>query len=228
MQTYYYNQQAAEEEFRHALDLNPNYGRVCNSYGAYLACMGRLDEAVAEIGRAQELNPLALEVNNCAAVIFNCVNEFDKSVEACETMFRIDHNFLPAYQDLAEAYLEKSRFDDAVEVLQKALLISKGAAPVKARLGFAYARAGKTEKAREVLHELEVDSTQKYVTPIAFAIVHCGLGEKDESIKWLEKGCEERAGGVLSIKARPMWAALRSEPAFTRLLGRMGLSEPLQ
>ncbi len=99
---------------------------------------------------------------------------------------------------------------------------------MKARLGFAYARAGKTEKAREVLHELEVDSTQKYVTPIAFAIVHCGLGEKDESIKWLEKGCEERAGGVLSIKARPMWAALRSEPAFTRLLGRMGLSEPLQ
>ncbi|HLQ06852.1 MAG TPA: alpha/beta fold hydrolase, partial [Nitrososphaerales archaeon] len=226
MQTYYYNQPAAEEEFRHALSLNPNYGRVCNSYGAYLACMGRLDEAVAEIGRAQELNPLALEVNNCAAVIFNCVNEFDKSVEACETMLRIDANFLPAYQDLAEAYLEKSRFDDAVEVLQKALQISNGASPVKARLGFAYARAGTPEKARALLHELEKDSTQKYVSPIAFAIVHCGLGEKEESIKWLERGCEERAGGVLSIKARPMWAALRSEPAFTRLLGRMGLSQP--
>jgi len=226
MQNYHYNQQAAEEEFRHALDLNPNYGRVCNSYGAYLACMGRLDEAVAEIGRAQELNPLALEVNNCAAVIFNCVNEFDKSVEACETMLRIDENFLPAYQDLAEAYLERSRFDDAVEVLQKALQISKGAAPVKARLGFAYARAGRIEAARGVLQELEEDSRQRYVTPVAFAIVHCGLGEKDESIKWLERACEERAGGVLSVKVRPMWAALRSEPAFTRLLGRMGLNQP--
>jgi len=228
MQTYYYNQPAAEGEFKRALDLNPNYGRVCNSYGAYLAFMGRLDEAVAEIGRAQELNPLALEVNNCAAVIFNCVNEFEKSVEACEKMLRVDHNFLPAYQDLAEAYLEKSRFDDAVEVLQKALIISKGGAPVKARLGFAYARAGKTDKARGILHELQTDSTQKYVTPIAFAIVHCGLGEKDESIRWLEKACEERAGGVLSVKVRPMWATLRSEPGFTRLLGRMGLSEPAQ
>jgi class 3 adenylate cyclase/TolB-like protein/Tfp pilus assembly protein PilF len=226
MQSYHYDQRAAEEEFRRALELNPNYGRVCNSYGAYLACMGRLDEAVAEIGRAQELNPLALEVNSCAAVIFNCANQFDKSVEACEKMLRIDENFLPAYQDLAEAYLEKSRFDDAVQVLQKASTISRGAAPVKARLGFAYARAGRTEEARALLRELEEDSRQRYVSPVAFAIVHCGLGEKEESIRWLEKACEERAGGVLSVKVRPMWATLRSEAAFGRLLGKMGL-EPI-
>jgi TolB-like protein/Tfp pilus assembly protein PilF len=223
MQNYYYDQKAAEVAFRHALDLNPNYGRVCNSYGAYLACMGRLNEAVNEIGRAQELNPLALEVNNCAAVIFNCVNEFDKSVEACEKMLRVDENFLPAYQDLAEAYLERSRFEDAVEVLRKALEISKGAAAVKARLGFAYARSGKTEEARGILRELEEDSKQKYVSPIAFAIVYCGLGEKSESITYLQKACEERAGGVISVKVRPMWASLRSEPAFSQLLARMGL-----
>jgi TolB-like protein/Tfp pilus assembly protein PilF len=223
LQTYHYDQDAAEEEFMRALDLNPNYGRVCNSYGAYLACIGRLDQAVKEIGRAQELNPLALEVNNCAAVIFNCVNEFEKSVEACEKMLRIDEHFLPAYMGLAEAYFEKSRFKDAVDVLKKALDISNGAAPVKARLGFAYARAGQMDDAREVLRELEEISKEKYVTPIAFAIVHCGLGEKDESIEWLEKACEERAGGVLSVKVRPMWATLRGEPDFDRLLNRMGL-----
>jgi TolB-like protein/pimeloyl-ACP methyl ester carboxylesterase/Tfp pilus assembly protein PilF len=223
MQTYYYDQQAAEEEFRRALDLNPNYGRVCNSYGAYLACMGRLDEAVAEIGRAQELNPLALEVNSCAAVIFNCVNEFDKSVEACEKMLRIDENFFPAYQFLAEAYIEKAKFEEAIEVLRKALTISKGAAPVKARLGFTYARAGRTEEATNILRELEEDSKQKYVSPVAFAIVQCGLGDSRNAIKWLERACEERAGGVLSIKARPLWATLRSEPAFNRLLSKMGL-----
>src|SRR2546426_721849 len=31
MESYYYDQGAAEAEFRRALDLNPNYGRVCNS-----------------------------------------------------------------------------------------------------------------------------------------------------------------------------------------------------
>jgi len=223
MQTYYYDQPAAEKEFKRALDLNPNYGRVCNSYGAYLACMGRLDEAVTEIGRAQELNPLALEVNNCAAVIFNCVNEFDKSVEACEKMLRVDENFLPAYQDLAEAYLAKSRFEDAIRILQKALTISGGAAPVKARLGFAYARAGRERESRALLRELEEDSKSRYVSPVSFAIIHCGQGEKEESIRWLERACDERAGGVLSVKVRPMWETLRSETGFNRLLSKMGL-----
>src|SRR5256712_7406847 len=78
MESYCCVQGAAEEEFRHALDLNPNYGRVCNSYGAHLACTRRLDEAIAEIGRARSLNPLALEVNDCAAVIFNCSNQSHK------------------------------------------------------------------------------------------------------------------------------------------------------
>jgi TolB-like protein/Tfp pilus assembly protein PilF len=225
-ESYFYDQPGAEEEFRRALSLNPNYGRVCNSYGAHLACMGRMDEAIAEIGRAQELNPLALEVYDCAAVIFNCANQFDRSLEACERMFKIDQNYFPAYQDLAEAYLEKARYDDAIEVLRKAVTMSKGTATVKARLGFAYARAGRSEEARTVLRELVEDSKQKYVSPVAFAIINCGLDNKNEAIKWLEKACDERAGGLLSVKVRPMWASLRSEPAFAQLVNRLGLNSP--
>jgi Tfp pilus assembly protein PilF len=223
-ESYYYDQPAAEEEFRRALSLNPNYGRVCNSYGAHLACMGRMDEAVAEIGRAQELNPLALEVNDCAAVIFNCTNQFDKSLEACERMFRIDENYFPAYSDLAEAYLEKARYEDATEVLRKAVAISKGAATVKARLGYACARSGKMQEARAMLHELEEDSKRKYVSPVAFAIINCGLNNKNEAIRWLEKAFDEHAGGLLSVKVRPMWANLRPEPGFAQLVNRLGLN----
>ncbi len=225
MTTYYYDQAAAEKEFERALDLNPNYGKVCNSYGVYLACVGRLDEAVAEIARAQELNPLALDVNSCAATIFNCANDFDKSVEACERMFKIDKDFLPAYRNLAEAYYQKSRYEDAIKVLQKAASLSRGAVLVKAHLGFACARLERTEEARALLKELQEESKRKYVPPIAFALVHCGLHEKAEAIRWLGKAYEERAGSaVLSVNVRPMWASLRSESAFTHLLEKMGLT----
>src|SRR5208337_56126 len=37
MKSYYYDQSAADAEFRRAMDLNPSYGKVCNSYGVYLA-----------------------------------------------------------------------------------------------------------------------------------------------------------------------------------------------
>jgi len=224
LEEYYFDQPGAEKEFKRAIALNPNYGRVCHSYGAHLACMGRLDEAIAEIDRAQELNPLALEVNDCAAVIFNCANQFEKSVDACERMFRIDENYLPAHQDLAEVYLEKLRFNDAIEVLRKAVTMSRGAATAKGRLGFAYARAGREAEARMMLHELELDSKERYVSPVAFAVVHCGLGDKQRAIEWLERACEERAGGLLSIKMRPLWANLRSEPGFKQVVDKMGLN----
>src|SRR5437867_1235482 len=224
MEAYYYDQGAAEEEFRRALELNPNYGRVCNSYGAHLACTGRLDEAIAEIGRARSLNPLALEVNDCAAVIFNCANQFDKSLEACEKMFKIDESFFPAYQDLAEAYIEKSRYDEAIEVLQKAMALSKGASTIKGRLGFAYARAGRSAEARAILREMEEDSKHKYVSPVALAIVNCGLGENQSAIRWLETAREQRAGGLLSLKIRPLWASLRAEPGFTEVVKSLGLA----
>src|SRR2546425_3824530 len=224
MESYYYDQGAAEEEFRRALELNPNYGRVCNSYGAHLACTGRLDEAIAEIGRARSLNPLALEVNDCAAVIFNCANQFDKSLEACEKMFKIDESFFPAYQDLAEAYIEKSRYDEAIEVLQKAMALSKGASTIRGRLGFAYARAGRSAEARAILREMEEDSKHKYVSPVALAIVNCGLGENQSAIRWLETAREQRAEGLLSLKIRPLWASLRAEPGFTEVVKSLGLA----
>ena len=224
LEEYYFDQAGAEREFKRALSLNPNFGRVCQSYGAHLACVGRLDEAVKEIGRAQELNPLALEVNECAAVIFNCVNQTDRSLEFCERMLETDQNYFPAYEKIAEAYIEKSMLDDAIEALHKSIAISNGAATVKGRLGFAYGCAGRNDEARKILRGLEEDSKKSYVSPIAIALVHCGLGEKDQAIKWLEKACEEHAGGVTTIKVRPMWASLRSEPRFIKLLDKMGLN----
>lgn len=223
LEEYYLDLPTAEKEFNVALSLNPNYGRVCRSYGAHLACMGRLDEAIVEIRRAQELNPLAQDVNDCAAVIYNCANRHDEAVDTCRRMLELDKNHFPALQDLAEAYLNRSMFNEAIEVLQKALAISKEAPTVKGRLGYAYARSGRRSLARRILQELLDDSKRKYVTPIAIALVYCGLGDNDETLKWLDKAYEERAGGLLSLRVRPMWASLRPDPRFSELLQRLGL-----
>ncbi len=225
MGEYFFDQTAAEKEFKLALNLNPNYGKVCHSYGVHLACMGRLDEAITEIERAYELNPLALDVNNCAAAKFCDANQFDKSVMFCEKMFRIDENFVPAHQRLAEAYLQQSRIDDAIDVLKKAVTLSNGQALVRAKLGFAFARAGKPQESRKILTELEEESRNKYVSPVAIALVHCGLGEKEKAISYLEKAREEHAGGIVAVNVVKFWASLRPEPAFNKLVSSIGLNE---
>src|SRR5262249_2952541 len=53
----------AEREFQRALELNPNYATAHHWYHEYLTAMGRFEEGLAEILRAQELDPLSLIIN---------------------------------------------------------------------------------------------------------------------------------------------------------------------
>ena len=48
-----------EREFKRAIELNPNYATAHHWYSEYLLTMGRNEEAIAEIKRAQELDPLS-------------------------------------------------------------------------------------------------------------------------------------------------------------------------
>jgi tetratricopeptide (TPR) repeat protein len=53
----------AEVDFKRAIELNPNYPTAHHWYSRWLLSVGRLDEALAEIKRAQELDPTSLIIN---------------------------------------------------------------------------------------------------------------------------------------------------------------------
>lgn len=60
---YDWDWQAAESEFRRAIDLNPNYATAHHWYHEYLIARGRFEEQMAEILHAQELDPVSLIIN---------------------------------------------------------------------------------------------------------------------------------------------------------------------
>jgi hypothetical protein len=67
-----------------------------------------------------------------------------------------------------------------------------------------------------------IASHERYVTPQDFAVVHLGLGEKDQVFAWLEKAYEDRAfefGGFSGL----LFDQLRDDPRFQDLLRRMRL-----
>ncbi len=58
--TYYdWDWASAEQEFQRSLQLNPNDAAVRHRYSRYLSTVGRIDDALREIRRAQELDPLS-------------------------------------------------------------------------------------------------------------------------------------------------------------------------
>src|SRR5439155_26837519 len=111
---------------------------------------------------------------------------------------------VPAYQDLAEAYIEKSRYDEAIEVLQKAMALSKGASTIKGRLGFAYARAGRSAQARASRREMEEDSKHKYVSPVALAIIKLRPGGEPECDSLARDGPRAASGRPSLLENPPV------------------------
>ncbi len=61
---------AAEKEFQRALELKPNYATAHQWYGEYFMLMGRFEESLAEMRRAQDLDPLSLIINTAVGYAF--------------------------------------------------------------------------------------------------------------------------------------------------------------
>ena len=59
-QIYDWDWQAAEQQYRRAIQLDPNYATAHHWYAELLAYRGRFDEAFARIERARQLDPLSL------------------------------------------------------------------------------------------------------------------------------------------------------------------------
>lgn len=89
-------------------------------------------------------------------------------------------------------------------------------------LGQACALAGREGDARRLLQELTQLSQQRYVPCTAVAIIHLGLAEIEQALRWLERGCAQHELPVSGLKVHPVYDPLRTEPAFQSLLERIG------
>ncbi|MCA1638214.1 MAG: protein kinase [Acidobacteria bacterium] len=70
---YDWNFPEAEKEFRRAIELNPNDATTRQWHSGNLLVLGRNDEAIAEMKRAQELDPLSLIISAELGFIYICI-----------------------------------------------------------------------------------------------------------------------------------------------------------
>ena len=219
-----WNWAAAQKEFREAIRLNPNYAPARLHYAVHLAEMGRLDEALAEVKRAQELDPLSLIINTDLGTILYYAHHDDGAVSQLNSTLEMDPNFLPARFALADAYQHQGRYPEAVENYLEAGNLFGYSPEVLATLRQAFASSGWTGFLHAWLKLLLAQSRTDYVAPYAVAEVYAHLGARDEVFPWLEKAYEERSSEILSIKVDPNFEGLRNDPRFQNLLRRLGLS----
>jgi TolB-like protein/DNA-binding winged helix-turn-helix (wHTH) protein/Tfp pilus assembly protein PilF len=210
------------KEFRRAIELNPGYATAHHWYSWHLALLGRYDEALVEMRKAETLDPLSLVINADLAELLILAHSYDESIQQSRKTIEMDPNFALAHNQLAQAYLQKHMTDEAVTELREAVQLSGGSPTCIANLARAYATSGKTSEASKLLRDLMKRSSPNYSYASEIAMIYASLGDTNQAMNWLEKGYDERFNpGVL---LRPGFDPLRSDPRFENLERRVGLN----
>ncbi|HEX6622374.1 MAG TPA: tetratricopeptide repeat protein, partial [Pyrinomonadaceae bacterium] len=220
---YDWNWKEAEEHFKRAVQLNPDYATAHQWYSAMLAAAGRFDESHAEARRAHELEPFSLTINSDLGRHLYYAGRYDEALAAHRKSLEMDRNFARAHAEIGYVLVQLKRHPEAVAEFQQSLGLDKDSISALAGLGHAHALSGDAKQAREVLAQLKELSGRRYVSPYYLAVVHAGLGEKEQALEHLEKASQERFNWLAFLKVEPQFAALRTEPRFAALVQRIGL-----
>ena len=213
----------AEREFKHAINLDPNYAVAHFWYSECLAAMGRLDEAVALATRALDLDPFSLMVKAGVGWIYFLARHYQAAIEQERRTLEMDPNCTSAHYYLGLAYAQEARYSEAMEELQKAQSLS-GCPEALGALGHACAVSGKRGRAMSILGRLEQLAEQRYVSPYGRALIHTGLGQTDQAFAWLKRASDERGQGghgLIHLKVDPRLDSLRSDPRYRNLVRRI-------
>ena len=217
----------AERRFRRAIELDPKYPTAHHWYAYYLAAMGRLDEALAEIRRAQELDPLSLIINTDLGQILHFARRDDEAIEQLRRTIEMDRSFVMARHRLAEVYERTGRFEDATAEFHTAYAGYRTELRQMATVGHVYAVSGNQSEARRILALIaQAPRGEKaLVSRHNIALIHAGLGEKEQAFAWLEKALAEKDVELILLKVNPLFDSLRDDPRFQNLLRRMNLTQ---
>lgn len=213
----------AEKEFRHSIELNPDYATAHQWYGWYLITVGSYDGAEKEFERARQIEPLSLYTNVTVGAAFFYSKQYDKAAAQLKRVVEMDPSFSIAHGWLARTYEQTGRFDEAISEAQKGIKIGGGTAAQQAALGYAYSVSGKQAEARRVLAELQHPSKDRYISPYSLANIYAGLGQKDRAFEWLEKALKDRDNSMVFLAVDQRLESLHSDPRFAELVKKVGI-----
>jgi len=218
---YDWDWKGAEQEFVHAIQLNPNYAPAHHFFADYLKALGRFNEALSEIEKARELDPLSLAINIGVGHVLYLSQQYDRAIEEYKRAVELDPSFMATHVWFGRPYLEKRMFAEAIAELETAVRLSGESTIALAMLGHGLASAGRREEAMQILEKLKDRSESQYVPSYWIAVIYNGLKDKAQVLTWLRKALEERSSWLVWSNVEPRFAWLRDDPDFASLMSAM-------
>jgi len=216
---YRFERETAVSYLEKAIEINPNYVGAYEKLAWIRLFEGDLDEAVRLFNKVAELDPLSTK--NIANTAFShyYFHQYEKGIKILDEAL----NDLPSDNMLlfmkATLLTGLERYDEAIELFnQRSVAIN-----TNWMTGYSYGMVGNIEEAERILnYQLEKNKTA-FVPPYMIATIYMGLGDKENTLSWLEKDYETGGLGLFfwGLKRDVKFDPIRNEPRFKALLEKI-------
>jgi serine/threonine protein kinase/tetratricopeptide (TPR) repeat protein len=216
----------AEKELKRAMELGPpdNSWAAPDDLNSFLLeALGRTDEAIAAMKKAQRPDPLAVGLAADLANAYYLAREYDLALAEARRGLELQPDSVLCTVTVAQALAMQGKFDASIAAWKSAVILAEGTSQPLGFLGWVYGRAGRSADAREIARRLESLSKQRYVAPFDLAMAQIGLGNRDEAFVFLNRAVEDRNTLLIFLNVEPMFDPIRSDPRFAKLVARVGL-----
>jgi serine/threonine-protein kinase len=213
----------AEDGFRHAIGLNPNYSTALHWYAEFLMAMGRFTEAEDTLARAQSLDPLSLSIATGNGWLKYFTGQYEEAIARYEDILALNPDFVIIPWFLGPAYVQAGEHEKAAALYGEWSERLEDQPGLEAFRAQALALAGRRAEAVEVFGALETGSSSERIPPDNRALVALALGRTNDALARLEEACARRCWPLAFLGVEPAYASLSDEPRFITLLERIGL-----
>jgi TolB-like protein/predicted Ser/Thr protein kinase len=207
--TFAWKWREADQEFRRAIELDPN-----SAAGHYLYAFSllvpekRFDQAFEEFHIALALDPLSPIMNTNYATTLMDAHRYPEALAQFHKTIERDPTFGPAHHKLSELYATTGDFTNAVSELKKF-------APIPGSW------SGDAKGFRDLALSAFNQPEQTAWAALALSVT----GDRNRALDYLEKALSGKEIEVILCIRYPSFDPIRSDPRYKALVGRLGLPE---
>jgi len=221
--SYNWDWNAAEEQFKLALHLNPNYASAHYWHSVLLQTTGRLQESITAAEKAQVLDPLSPVIGMGMVQAYFFSEQYDRAIDECHKYLAMNPDFVVAQDYLVHLHIRNKQFEEAAKQAKRLTDISERKAEATAHLAYVHASSEKTETAKKLFEKSVAESKLGYSNPTIFITVYSILGDQDNAFLWAEKALESGQIAFPSLRFSPDLKTFRTDPRYNSLLAKAGL-----
>jgi len=218
----YKDAKRGEQEFKRAIDLDPNDMEAHHWYSTMLMTLHRYPEAIEQIDRARQLAPMSTSIEADRDLILYEAGRNTEGIQGLQQLEQTEPGFISPHRYLADILFRQGRYRASLDERAKvASLLSDrplGESVKNARM--ALETNGKEAMLQVLVDDYRRDPKQSLNSAYLLAQALAGAGRPKEALEMLDKVVEEREYGILFAKSDPALQPLHNDPEFIALVDR--------